>query len=113
MARTSVTGFAVGQVVRLTRCRADNVRGHLGTITKVIKSREVLRVELCTGPATGSSYDADAPNVDHPEPSESELVEALAASFPERERREHERAARIMANELQRADDAQLAGGEA
>lgn len=42
-----------------------------------------------------------------------ELRAALAESFPERDRREHERAARIMAAEieaLQRADDAQRAG---
>ena len=40
-----------------------------------------------------------------------ELAEALAEALPERERREHERVARIMAAEaLQRADDAQQAG---
>jgi hypothetical protein len=37
--------------------------------------------------------------------TERELREALAESFPERERREHERAARIMAAELRCADD--------
>ncbi len=56
--------FYIGGAVLLTRCRADYARGQIGTITKIIKRRDCIRVRLDSGPQCGQQYDADAVNVD-------------------------------------------------
>lgn len=56
--------FNVGDTVVLTRAKHEDFKGQKGKVLKLIKSRNVVVVEMLTGNKKGQKYDAFPENID-------------------------------------------------